>query len=336
MEFGINGVLIGLDKTKDKKIPLFVLVGPTATGKTEIAVILAQHWHGEVVSADSMLVYKSMDIGTAKPSLQERQGIVHHMIDVVEPEEEFTVARYMGMAKQAIEEIAHRGKLPMLVGGTGLYIQSIIETVNFGLAKPDGQIREALMHLIEEKGKEYVHTMLQQVDPVTACRLHPNDVKRVVRALEVYQKTGKPMSQMIMHHEDSPYDLYVFGLTMDRQKLYTKINQRVDKMIQEGLVEEVKHLWESGCHEEFTSMQGLGYKEMLAYIKGEISFLEAVEKLKQGTRRLAKRQLTWFKRDKRIQWIVVDHYQNAGEVAQKIIDLAAGIPRPVSKPFNGL
>lgn len=290
----------------EDKIPLLVLLGPTGVGKTKISLALAKYLGGEIISMDSMAIYKEMNIGTAKPSFEERKKIVHHMLDVVEPYEEFTVAKYSKMTKAIIKDIHKRGKKALLVGGTGLYLKSVIEKINFGEAKPDLSLRNKWLQEIEKKGKEEVYAFLQKVDPKTASRLHPNDLKRIVRALEIYEQIGKPMSEIIKSEECLEYDLTMLGLNLSREVLYERINLRVDKMLEEGLIEEVKALKNRGYDEKLTSMQGIGYKEILTYLRGEISLEEAIELIKMGSRRLAKRQLTWFRRDKRIRWIDLD------------------------------
>lgn len=307
-------------------IPLLVIVGPTATGKTEVAVKTAGIIGGEVISADSMLVYRGMDIGTAKPTAWEKENIPHHMIDIVNPDEEFTVALYREGVLKIVPEVIERGRMPMLVGGTGLYVKAVIDGYNFGEAGSDSNFRNEMLYLHSREGGFVLHKRLAGVDPETALRLHPNDLKRIIRALEVYHLTGKPLSRLADNTEKkSRYNLLMYGLTMDREKLYRRIEKRVDKMIEQGLVNEVKSLAARGYGREHTSMQGLGYKEILLYLNGELSLDEAIELLKRSTRRFAKRQLTWFKRDGRINWLDVDVYRNKEEIAREIAKITAGV-----------
>ncbi|MGB9804085.1 tRNA (adenosine(37)-N6)-dimethylallyltransferase MiaA [Desulfofundulus sp.] len=316
----------------DRPIPLLVLVGPTAVGKTAVSVEIALRLGGEIVSADSMLVYRYMDIGTAKPTIEERRGIPHYMIDIIEPDESYSVALYQAQARKHIREIWERGKLPLLVGGTGLYVRSVIEPYHFTSAGVDEDFRRELAKEAEEKGPQAVYRRLLEVDPETAVRVHPNNLKRVIRALEVYHLTGRPMSSALRQvGEKPPYKLLIVGLTMDRQSLYRRIEVRVDRMMEMGLVEEVKGLLERGYSPRLTSMQGLGYKEIIAYLQGLCSLDEAVYLLKRNTRRFAKRQFTWFKRDPRINWVNVGQYTSLEEVAREITNLAEGVLMDTSK-----
>jgi len=292
----------------ERKKPLVVIVGPTAAGKTDAAIQTAISMDGEIISADSMQIYRHMDIGTAKPSIEERRGIPHHLMDCIDPAEEFSVARYQVLAKSAIADISERGKLPILVGGTGLYVNSIVYPMDFTEAQEDHEYRRQLMQMAEEKGKDAVYSILKESDPATAAKLHPNDIRRVIRALEVKHLTGREMSHYRQDFAslEVPYELIMIGITMDRQRLYQRINHRVDIMMQKGLPDEVKKLLDMGYSKDLTSMQGLGYKELIRYLEGEFSLEEAVEILKRDTRRFAKRQLTWFRRDTRIQWLNLD------------------------------
>lgn len=289
------------------KKKLIVLTGPTAVGKTRLSIALAKAVHGEIISADSMQVYKYMDIGSAKIKPEEMDGVKHYLVDCLEPQDpdSFNVTRFQKMAKQAMEEIYKKGKIPILVGGTGFYIQSVVYDIDFTENDADTAYRNGLEQLAAEKGAEYLHTMLRAVDPKAAEDIHSNNVKRVIRALEFFQKTGKPISE---HNEterqkESPYDLYYFVLNDDRQKLYERIDMRVDAMLKEGLEAEVKKLMDMGCTREMVSMQGLGYKEMIDYLQGDISLEEAVYIIKRDTRHFAKRQLTWFRRERDVRWI---------------------------------
>jgi tRNA dimethylallyltransferase len=273
-------------------------------GKTQLSLRLAEELDGEIVSADSMQVYKFMDIGTAKPTPEERRRIPHHLLDVCLPNESFSVARYQRLAWDAIANIHRRGRFPILTGGTGLYVQAVVDGLNFPPQPSDKQYRAKLQALAQEEGPEAVHRLLQRVDPETASRIHPNNLRRVVRALEICRCTGRPMSAHLKEEprQKPPYDLHMYGLTRDRSELYERINRRVDEMIAAGLVAEVKVLVEMGFAEGKTALQALGYKEILAYLQGLLTFEEAVELLKRDTRRYAKRQLTWFRRDRRIRW----------------------------------
>ena len=288
----------------EKKPPLLILTGPTAVGKTALSIALAKEVQGEIISADSMQVYRHMDIGSAKITREEMCGVPHYLVDCLNPEEEFNIYIFQQMAKKAMEQIYANGHIPIIVGGTGFYIQSIVYDIQFEEEEDDG-IRHKYEALLEENGEEYLHQLLENVDPVSAEKIHTHNVKRTIRALEFFEKNQYPISQ---HNEQerqrsSPYDFRYFVLTDDRQKLYDRIELRVDSMIQNGLVEEVKHLKEMGCHRNMVSMQGLGYKEILDYLDGEISLEEAVYRIKRDTRHFAKRQLTWFRREKDVIWV---------------------------------
>ncbi len=305
------------------KKPLLAIVGPTATGKTAVGVQLALKLKGEVVSADSMLVYQGMDIGTAKPTKDEMQGVPHHMIDIVKPDEDYSVARYQKEAEQVIASLHQKNKLPILVGGTGLYIRAVIDEYDFAAPGEDGELRKTLYQQAQLKGNEWLHSKLAEVDPPAAEKIHPNNVRRVIRALEVYKLTGRRISSMqrASYRTNAKYQLAIFGLTMQRNLLYRRIEQRVDQMIAAGLVEEVKSLLDKGIKRSMTAMQGLGYKEIAAYLAGEISLEEAIELIKRDTRRFAKRQITWFKRDPRIHWLDVHNYDNITKLSEEIIAL---------------
>lgn len=294
----------------EKKKPLIILTGPTAVGKTALSVKLAKAINGSIISADSMQVYRGMDIGSAKVTKEEMGGIKHYLIDVLEPDEEFHVVRFQQMAKEAMAEIYQEGKIPILTGGTGFYIQSVLYDIDFTSQQEDTAYRERLEQLAKEQGNEVLHGMLQEVDPVSAEKIHANNVKRVIRALEFYEKTGTPISE---HNEkeaakESPYVFCYFVLNDDRQRLYERIELRIDQMLEQGLVDEVRKLKEKGYHKEMVSMQGLGYKEILAWLDGEISYEEAVYILKRDTRHFAKRQLTWFRREKDVIWVDKDKF----------------------------
>lgn len=284
---------------------MIILTGPTAVGKTKASIGLAKALNGEIISADSMQVYKHMDIGSAKIRPEEMQGVKHYLIDELEPDEEFHVVRFQEMAKAALETIYAQNKIPIVVGGTGFYIQALLNDIDFTESNEDTSYRKELEQLANEKGAEYVHQMLRAVDPESADQIHMNNVKRVIRALEFYKQTGQKISE---HNEkekakQSPYDFCYFVLTDDRQVLYDRIDSRIDQMLEEGLVEEVEALRQKGYTKDMVSMQGLGYKEILSYLEGEISLEEAVYMLKRDTRHFAKRQLTWFRRESDVIWI---------------------------------
>ncbi|MEE1315510.1 MAG: tRNA (adenosine(37)-N6)-dimethylallyltransferase MiaA [Faecalimonas sp.] len=288
-----------------EKKPLIVLTGPTAVGKTKASIDLAKAIDGEIISADSMQVYRGMDIGSAKIRPEEMQGIRHYLVDVLEPEEEFHVVRFQQMAKAAMEEIYAKGKIPILVGGTGFYIQAVLYDIDFTENEEDQSYRTELENLAREQGADCLHQMLRKVDPASADAIHANNVKRVIRALEFFKQTGQAISA---HNEQerakkSPYDFCYFVLDDVRNVLYERIDRRIDTMLEEGLVEEVQRLKERGLTKDMVSMQGLGYKEILDYLDGNYSLEEAVAILKRDTRHFAKRQLTWFRREREVCWI---------------------------------
>lgn len=287
------------------KRPLIILTGPTAVGKTKASIGLAKALNGEIISADSMQVYKYMDIGSAKIRPEEMQGVKHYLIDELEPDEEFHVVKFQQMAKQAMEEIYEKGKIPIVVGGTGFYIQALLYDIDFTENKEDSAYRQLLEQIAKEQGSEHLHEMLRKVDPVSADTIHANNVKRVIRALEFHHHTGEKISE---HNEqerakDSPYDFCYFVLNDDREKLYERINLRIDQMIEEGLVTEVKFLKDKGYTRDMVSMQGLGYKEILDYLNDECTLEDAIYILKRDTRHFAKRQLTWFRRERDVIWV---------------------------------
>ena len=285
--------------------PLVILTGPTAVGKTALSIKLASEIGGEIISADSMQVYRQMDIGSAKIKPEEMGGIPHHMIDILEPEEEFNVCLFEKLALEAMEQIYERGHIPVVVGGTGFYIQALLYQIDFTEEETDTAYRDKLWQLGEEKGNHYLHELLRKVDPESAEEIHENNRKRVIRALEFYENSGKPISthNKEQRQKTSAYNSCYFVLTDDRKKLYERIESRVDQMLSKGLVDEVRTLKERGCNASMVSMQGLGYKEILEYLDGRCSLLEAVEKIKKETRHFAKRQLTWFRREKDVIWI---------------------------------
>lgn len=288
-----------------EKKPLVILTGPTAVGKTALSIKLASEIGGEIISADSMQVYRQMDIGSAKIKPEEMGGITHHLIDILEPEEEFNVCLFEKLALEAMEQIYERGHIPVVVGGTGFYIQALLYQIDFTEEETDTAYRDKLWQLGEEKGNHYLHELLRKVDPESAEEIHENNRKRVIRALEFYENCGKPISthNKEQRQKTSAYNSCYFVLTDDRKKLYERIESRVDQMLSKGLVDEVRTLKERGCNASMVSMQGLGYKEILEYLDGRCSLLEAVEKIKKETRHFAKRQLTWFRREKDVIWL---------------------------------
>ena len=285
--------------------PMIILTGPTAVGKSALSVELAKKINGAVISADSMQVYRHMDIGSAKITPEEMQGVTHYMIDELEPDEEFHVVRFVTMAKEYLKEIYADGKIPIIAGGTGFYIQALLYDIDFTEQQCDETYRRQLEDLAREHGAEYLHGILREVDPASAEAIHANNIKRVIRALEFYHLSGKKISE---HNEterqkQSPYNFAYFVLTDERAKLYERIDRRVNAMIEAGLVEEVKKLKSMGCSREMVSMQGLGYKEILAYLDGGCTLEEAAYIIKRETRHFAKRQLTWFKRERDVIWL---------------------------------
>lgn len=306
--------------------PLFLLVGPTAVGKSDISIELAKKLNGEIISADSMQIYKYMDIGTAKLKPEDMDGIEHYMIDIVYPDEDFSVAVFRERAKDHIDDILSRNKLPMVVGGTGLYINSLTHNLDFSTTICDWEFRNKLNQLAKTNGNEYVHNMLKDIDKESFKRLHVNDLKRIIRALEVYKYSGKTISEYQRESKLIPieYDTCIVGLTMDRKKLYDRINKRVDIMMEKGLLDEVKKLLNMGYSKDLVSMQGLGYKEMVSYIEGDLSYDGAVDKLKQSTRHFAKRQLTWFRREDDIYWVNIDEFDNIQDIYQNIVRYVEG------------
>lgn len=288
---------------------ILILSGPTGIGKTAISLKLAKELNGEIISSDSMQIYKYMDVGSAKISKEEMQGIPHHLINVVEPNEEFSVAKFKTLAEEAIEDISKRGKYPIIVGGTGLYINSLIFNYSFTGTYKDNDYRKSLEALANEKGKEFVHDLLKDRDVDSYNKLYPNDLKRVIRALEVYKLSGKTIGELNKEQDiyDVPYNIHYYVLNMDRDKLYERINKRVDEMISSGLIEEVINLKEKGYNSNMQSMKGIGYKEILYYLDNKISLEEAINMIKQGSRNYAKRQLTWFRKDNRTKWIDKDN-----------------------------
>ena len=287
------------------KKPLIVLTGPTAVGKTALSIALAKQLGCEIISADSMQIYNYMDIGSAKIMPQEMEGVPHYLVDVLKPEEEFHVVRFQQMAKEAMEQIYAHGNIPLLVGGTGFYIQAVTRDIDFTEGEEDRVYRSSLEEIAKTKGPEILHQRLQEIDPPSAASIHANNVKRVIRALEFYHLNGYPISRHNQQEseKESPYNLAYFVLNDERSHLYERIDKRVDLMMKSGLVEEVCRLKAMGYDRSMVSMQGLGYKELLAWMDGEFSLDEAVRILKRDTRHFAKRQITWFKREKDVIWM---------------------------------
>lgn len=302
------------------KKKLLIIAGPTAVGKTNLSIKLAKELNGEIVSTDSMQIYKYMDIGSAKITKEEMEGIPHHMIDVVDPETPFSVAEYKNMALKCIEDIISRNKLPILVGGTGLYINALTCNMNFTEAESDEEYRKELELLAEEHGNEYIHNMLKDIDPISYKEIHYNNRKRVIRALEVYKLTNKPFSSFNSGEEfyNGPYDVKYYVLNMNREKLYERINLRVDIMIENGLIDECIKLKDMGYNSLMQSMQGIGYKEVLYYLDNKITYDKAIEMIKQGSRNYAKRQLTWFRRDPRAIFMDKDELSE-NEIFMRIV-----------------
>ena len=294
------------------KKPLIILTGPTAVGKTALSIRLAKKINGEIISADSMQVYRGMDIGSAKVSEDEMDGVKHYLIDVLDPSDEFNVVKFQEMAKEAMDDIYSKGKIPIIAGGTGFYIQSILYDIDFEKNENDREYRTHLENIAAtEDGEKKLYEMLQNIDPKSAEIIHANNVKRVIRALEFFKETGTPISE---HNEEqreknSPYNFCYFVLNDDREKMYANIEKRVDIMLDMGLVSEVEKLYEKGYRKEMVSMQGLGYKEILDYLNGDISLERAVYLIKRDTRHFAKRQLTWFRREKNVTWVNKPDFQ---------------------------
>lgn len=307
-----------------EKQPLVILTGPTAVGKTSLSISLAKAIGAEIISADSMQVYKGMDIGTAKIRQEEMQGVKHYLIDVMSPDEEFDITVFKKMACEAIDKIRANGHIPLIVGGTGFYIQSVLYDIEFDNADKDTSYRDELYRLAEQNGPMYLHNMLREIDEKSADTIHYNNVKRVARAIEYYKQTGMKISE---HNEeqrkkDSPYNYVYFVLNDDRKLLYDRINKRVDAMFDEGLIEEVRKLKERGIGRDATSMQAIGYKEVLDYFDGLCTLDELKENIKNNTRHFSKRQITWFKREKDIEWI---NLEESGHNRENVLEYMLNI-----------
>jgi len=305
------------------KKPLVIIAGPTATGKTKVSIELAKRINGAVISADSMQVYKGMDIGSAKITKEEMDGVDHYLIDELKPSDDFNVKIFKDMAKDALSKIYDNNQIPMIVGGTGFYIQALLYDVEFPDEESDSSYRAELNKLYEEKGAEYLHSMLEKVDPTAADEINMNNVKRVIRALEFFHDNNSPISEhnKIMREREAVFNNAFFVLTDDRAKLYERIDKRVDKMLEDGLVDEVKALKEQGYVRTDVAMQGLGYKEILDYLDGKITLDEAVYIIKRDTRHFAKRQVTWFKREKDVVWIDRSEYDDVNAIVDKMVSI---------------
>lgn len=306
------------------KQPILVLTGPTAVGKTETSVQLAKVVNGEIISADSMQVYRHMDIGTAKIRQEEMRGIPHYLVDEFEPNEEFNVMIFQKRVKEYLKDIYARHKIPILVGGTGFYIQAVLYDIAFTENQGDDHFRREMQELAKTEGENVLHEKLRQVDPESAESIHPNNVKRVIRALEYYHFTGEKFSvhNEVERQRESPYQFLYVVLNMDREKLYRRIDQRVDQMMEEGLVKEVESLLAHGYGRNLVSMQGLGYKEIAAALSGECSLSDAVYQIKRDTRHFAKRQLTWFRREREVTMLDKDQFDSTEALVEEIIRLA--------------
>ncbi len=304
------------------KKPVIAIVGPTASGKSRLGVELCKLINGEVVSADSMQIYKEMDIATAKPTAEETENVPHHLIGFLEPTGNFSVVQYCFMAKECIEDISNRGKLPVIVGGTGLYIDALLNNIEFPKAKADPALRGQLKELTETKGTDFLYNELMQIDTVTAQNLHPQDIGRIIRALEMYYTTGITMSRHIelSRLHPPPFNTCMIGVNFrNRQLLYDRINNRVDEMLEKGLMKEAEMFWQK--YGSGTAQQAIGYKELSPYFKGLTELPQAIEKLKQETRRYSKRQMTWFRKNDKIKWIYIDDYSDRGDIIQEVYRL---------------
>lgn len=302
-----------------KKIPVIAVVGPTASGKTSLSINIAKKFSGQVVSADSMQIYEKMNIATAKPTEEEMQGIPHHLIGFQPVSQKFSVAEFVSLASECIKKIHNDGDLPVVAGGTGLYVDSLLQNIRFSQEESNNEVRKELTSLFDEKGAEFMLSYLNDIDPETASRLHLNDKSRIIRALEIYRLTGKTMTEqkIISREEEAPYNVLYIGINYrDRNVLYDRINRRVDIMLENGLLDEAKEFYDTSS--ETTACQAIGYKELAPYFKGELSLEECVEKLKQETRHYAKRQLTWFRKNENINWIYPDDFSNETEMYSSV------------------
>lgn len=307
-------------KKLDVKQKLFVIIGPTAVGKTKLSIEMAHRFNGEIISGDSMQIYRGMDVGTAKIKKEEMEDVVHHLIDIKNPSESFSVAEFQHLVREKIDEISKKEKLPIVVGGTGLYVQSVIYDYQFSEASQDEVLRLKLEEMAKKIGNEALYQELLEIDPESARQIHPNNVRRVIRALEIFQNTGITMSEVQKEQKpDLLYDTAIIGLTMDREKLYERINRRVQIMVEEGLIPEVERLYLSGLR-ECQSVQAIGYKEIYDYFDGKIPLEEAIDKIKQNSRRYAKRQLTWFRNKMSVKWFDMTE---TGDFTKKLAEISS-------------
>lgn len=301
---------------------IIVIVGPTAVGKTYVSVELAKKLNTEIISADSMQIYKGMNIGTAKITEEEKHGIIHHMINIVSPDEDYSVSEFKYEAEKIIDKMLLTNNIPIIVGGSGLYVNSLIYDLDFGNAKSDEKLREYYTYYYKEHGEDALYDKLMRIDPESAEKIHKNNIKRVIRALEVYDITGKKFSELNtdIRKESNKYDCILIGLSMERKTLYERINQRVDEMLLKGLVDEVKSLIEKRYDKNLVSMRGIGYKEIIDYLEGNMDYEEAVNILKRNTRRFAKRQYTWFLKDENIKWFSMDNLEEIDNTIKSILE----------------
>lgn len=307
-----------------EKSKLIVIIGPTAVGKTKLSIELARRFNGEIISGDSMQIYKSMDIGTAKITEEEKEGIPHHLLDIKEPEEPFSAADFQEIASEIIRDIHSRDKIPIITGGTGLYIQSVLYDYQFSEAPQNPAYRKELEDAAAEKGNDFVYEKLLAIDPESAEKIHPNNIRRVIRALEIHQCTGQTMSDQLKKQEfELKYDTAIIGLIMDREKLYSRINDRVEMMLENGLEEEARRFFDDGL-KNCQSTQAIGYKELFGYFEGTCTLEEAVDALKQNSRRYAKRQLTWFRNKMDVDWFDMTDQENLPKKIEEITAFVAG------------
>ena len=302
-----------------KKIPVIAVVGPTASGKTSLSIEIAKHFSGQVVSADSMQIYEKMNIATAKPTDDEMQGVPHHLIDFQPIDKKFSVAEYVTLAKNCIEKIHNDGDLPVVVGGTGLYVDSLLQNIQFSKEEGNNELRNELTEMFDQKGAEFMLEALREIDPQTAEKLHLNDKSRIIRALEIYKATGKTMTEqkILSREEESPFEVLYIGINYrDRNVLYDRINRRVDIMLENGLLDEAKDFYNIDADK--TACQAIGYKELAPYFNGEKTLDECLESLKIETRHYAKRQLTWFRKNENINWVYPDDYENAEDMYKSV------------------
>ncbi len=301
---------------------IIVIVGPTAVGKTYISVELAKKLNTEIISADSMQIYKGMNIGTAKITEEEKQGIIHHMIDIISPDEEYSVSEFKYDAEKIIDRLLSENRIPIIVGGSGLYVNSLIYDLDFGNTKSNKKLREYYTYYYKEHGEDALYDKLLKIDPVAAEKIHKNNIKRIIRAMEVYDITGVKFSELNtdIRKKSNKYDCILIGLSMERKVLYERINQRVDEMLSKGLVDEVNSLIKKGYRKNLVSMRGIGYKEIIEYLEGNTDYEEAVNTLKQNTRRFAKRQYTWFLKDENVKWFSVDNPSEIDKTLDSIIE----------------